>query len=144
MKITLSLAAAILLIAPVAKAATLLWEAPGGLAPATGYKIYHSAQFNPPLWTLVGSSVNTNFTVSAGGYYQVTATNSFGESGPSNIATNGFVAPGAPTNAVIRASIEAGNTPNGPWMEVTNIATTVPLASQSQFYRSRLTAELER
>lgn len=125
-------------------AATLIWETAGDAALATGFKIYRSPWISPPAWSLIGTSGTTNFVVTQGGFYQVTGTNSFGESGPSNIATNTFVAPGSPSNAVIRASIEAGNTPTGPWMEITNILTTVPLASQGQFYRSQLTVALER
>jgi hypothetical protein len=76
--------------------------------------------------------------------FRVTGVSALGtESDPSNIVTNGFAKPGAPTNSNIRASIEWSPTPLGPWLEATNLESNFALVSTNQFYRSRMTLLLQ-
>lgn len=136
------LAAALLSVSSFA--ATLQWEAaPSNGAPAAAsYRVYSSPVAAPTAgtWTVYGETAGLSLLITNNAYrmFQVTAVSAAGvESDPSNAVTNHLAKPVPPANAIIRASLDTGSTPFGPWIESTNLEMTFPLISSNQFFRSR-------
>lgn len=125
--------------------ATLQWVAsdPAAGPPAVSYRAY-SAVVGPPataIWTVFDNTSTTNLVIVGNVYrmFRVTGISATGaESLPSNVVTNDFAVPGAPTNATIRASIEGAPTPGGPWAEATNMTMVVAMTPAAQFFRTRM------
>lgn len=133
----------LLLMAVSASGATLVWDVPtGDPFPATGFKVYRLlvGQTN---WSNIAVTLTNGFPLVAsnsiaGTRYSVSATNVFGESDRSaEVIVGGPPLP--PTNIVIRASIEAAPSVEGPWITQTNLPLAIAMNATNQFFRSRLT-----